>query len=446
MSIAAAIPPVGKARPLKVPPVTDRTLRNGLRVIAVKRSSVPRAELRLRIPAGLIYDTGDGVRARLLPDTMLAGTKDRSSVEIARELQRLGASLAASADDDDLIVHAGVLAHNLKPLLALVAETLTQPAFPADEVAVARDRIAQEIIIRRSQPSAIASDALDARVYGRHRYGRGLPTPEAVRRIGAGPLRTYHAQHIAPRGSSLVIVGDVSPAKAADLAEEALAPWRVKATAASPAKPPAPPTGLPVLIVDRPGAVQTNIRMAGRWKRRGAADFYALAMAHIVFGGYFSSRLVKNIREDKGYTYSPGSAVDHRRLCSTFIVAADVGTDVTGPSLLEIQYELGRMTLLPVSQDELDAGRRYLAGVTMLSTQTQSGLASYIDSITAAGLGIDYLRDFRANLEKVTPDDVLRVAAEYLSPRNLLTVMVGDVSAIKRSVEAQEPVEVTTAL
>ena len=123
-----------------------------------------------------------------------------------------------------------------------------------------------------------------------------------------------------------------------------------------------------------------------------------------------------------------------------------MGTDVTGPSLLEIQYELGRMTLLPVSQDELDAGRRYLAGVTMLSTQTQSGLASYIDSITAAGLGIDYLRDFRANLEKVTPDDVLRVAAEYLSPRNLLTVMVGDVSAIKRSVEALEPVEVTTAL
>ena len=445
MSTVAAIPSVGKARPLKVPAVDDRTLRSGLRVITVKRSSVPRAELRLRIPAGMIHDSGDGVRARLLPDAMLAGTKDRSSVEIARELQRLGASLAAHSDDDDLIVHAGVLAQNLKPLLALIGEALTEPSFPADEVAVARDRIAQEIIIRRSQPSAIAAEALDARVFGRHRYGRPLPDPEAVRRIGPGPLRTYHAQHIGPRGSSVVLVGDVSPSKAGDLIEEMLGTWRAKVTAAAPAKPTAPPTHLPLLIVDRPGAVQTNIRLAGRWLRRGEPDFYALALAHIVFGGYFSSRLVKNIREDKGYTYSPGSAVDHRRLTSTFLVAADVGTDVTAPSLLEIKYELGRMTLLPVPQEELDAGRRYLAGVTMLSTQTQSGLASYIDSITSAGLGVDYLRDFRANLERVTPDDVLRVASDYLSPQNLLAVMVGDADVIRRPVETLGPVELMKA-
>jgi predicted Zn-dependent peptidase len=222
-----------------------------------------------------------------------------------------------------------------------------------------------------------------------------------------------------------------------------LGSWRTKVSAAAPAKPAAPPTMLPTLIVDRPGAVQTNIRFAGRWLRRGEPDFYALALAHIVFGGYFSSRLVKNIREDKGYTYSPGSAVDHRRLTSTFIVAADVGTEVTAPSLLEIKYELGRMSLLPVSQDELDAGRRYLAGVTMLSTQTQSGIASYIDSITSAGLGIDYLRDFRANLDRVTPDDVLRVASEYLSPKNLLAVLVGDAGAISQSVESLGPVELT---
>ena len=443
MSTVAAIPSIGKARALKVPPVDDRTLRSGLRVLAVKRSSVPRAELRLRIPAGMIHDSGDGARARVLADAMLAGTKDRTSVEIARELQRLGASLAAHSDDDDLIVHAGVLTQNLKPLLALMAETLIEPSFPSDEVAVARDRIAQEIIIRRSQPSAIAAEALDARVFGRHRYGRPLPKPDAVRRIGPGPLRTYHAQHIGPRGSSLVIVGDLSPSKAGDLAEEMLGSWRTKVSAAAPAKPAAPPTMLPALIVDRPGALQTNIRLAGKWLRRGQPDFYALALAHIVFGGYFSSRLVKNIREDKGYTYSPGSAVDHRRLTSTFLVAADVGTEVTAPSLLEIKYELGRMSLLPVAQDELDAGRRYLTGVTMLSTQTQSGLASYIDSITSAGLSMDYLRDFRANLEQVTPNDVLRVASEYLSPKNLLTVMVGDAAVIGGPVESLGPVELT---
>ena len=149
--------------------------------------------------------------------------------------------------------------------------------------------------------------------------------------------------------------------------------------------------------------------------------------------------------EQSGEVRVVGSAVDHRRLISTFIVAADVGTEVTAPSLLEIKYELGRISLLPVAQDELDAGRRYLAGVTMLSTQTQSGLASYIDSITSAGLGIDYLRDFRANLERVTPADILRVASEYLSPKDLLTVMVGDAAVISGSVESLGPVEVTKA-
>ncbi|MGZ4128552.1 MAG: M16 family metallopeptidase [Actinomycetota bacterium] len=445
MNAPSVIPAVAKARPLRVPAVADRRLRNGLRVIAVKRSSVPRAEIRLRIPAGLVHDTGDGARARLLPDMLLAGTKSRSSVEIARELQRLGGSLDAHADADDLVIHGGVLVQNMGPYLGLLGEIVSQPSFPTDEIAVARDRLAQEIIIRRSQPSGIAAEALDARVYGKHRYGRGLPRPDAVRRMGPAPLRTYHAQHVAPRGSTLVVVGDLSPQKAGDFAEQALGIWRGRPAAAVPSRPAPPPTGLPTLIVDRPGSVQTNVRFAGRWVPRGAPNFYALALAHTVFGGYFSSRLVKNIREDKGYTYSPGSAVDHRRGVSTFIVAADVGTEVTGPSLLEIHYELGRMALMPVGRDELDAGCRYLAGITMLSTQTQAGLASYLDQITAVGLGIDYLRDFRSNLERVTTDDVLRVSAEYLSPKNLVSVLVGDARAIRPSVEALGSVEVARA-
>jgi predicted Zn-dependent peptidase len=440
-----SIPQVAPARPLKVPTVADRKLRNGLRILAVRRSSVPRAELRLRIPAGLVHDSGDGARARLLADTLMAGTATRSSVDIAYELQRLGGSLDVGVDDDDLVVRGGVLAQNLKAYFALLADVIGNAAFPNDEVAVARDRIAQEIIIRQSQPQGIAADALDARVFGKHRYGRGLPKPDAVRRIGAGPIRKYHEQHVAPRGSSIVIVGDITPARASDLAEEAFGSWRGRPAVAVPAPPPPPPTGVPALLVDRPGSVQTNIRLAGKWVRRGTPDSYALALSHLVFGGYFSSRLVKNIREDKGYTYSPGSSVDHRRAASTFIVAAEVGTDVTGPALLEMRYELSRMVLLPVQQDELDSARRYLAGVTMLSTQTQSGLAGYLDTLTSAGLGIEYLKAFRSNLDAVTIEDVQRVSTEYLSPKNLLTVLVGDESQVGDQVRALEPLEVTRA-
>jgi zinc protease len=445
MSAMAAplIPEVRKARPLKVPTLAERTLRNGLRIVAVRRPSVPRVELRLRIPAGLVHDSGDGARARLLPEVLLAGTRDRSSVEIAERLQQLGASISTHADDDDLLIHGGVLAENLKPFLALLRDVVVEPSFPADEVAVARDRIAQEIIIMKSQPRAIASEALDERLFGRHRYGRGLPRPDAVTRIGAAPIRSFHGQHSVPRGTTIVVVGDVMPKKALDLTEEALGSWRGRPAGATPVKPPPPPTGLPTLIVHRPGAVQTNIRVAGKWVPRGQDPSYALAMAHMVFGGYFSARLVKNIREDKGYTYSPGSSLDHRRLSSTFITSAEVGTEVTAPALMEIRYELTRIAVLPVAQDELDAARRYLLGVTMLSIQTQSGIANYLSNILAAGLGIEYLKTFTAKLQQVTTEDVLEAAAEYMTPKNLLTVLVGDADAISGPVGSMEPVELS---
>ncbi len=161
----------------------------------------------------------------------------------------------------------------------------------------------------------------------------------------------------------------------------------------------------------------------------------------MVVGGYFSSRLFKNIRELRGYTYGVQSGIDHRRLVSTFSTATSVATEVTAPSLLELRYELARMTALPVERDELDAARRYLAGVTSLQVQTQAGLATYLDAITAAGLDIGYLRAFRRNLDAVTPDQVRDAAIQFLAPNGLATVFVGDASKIRRDVEALMPLE-----
>ena len=152
----------------------------------------------------------------------------------------------------------------------------------------------------------------------------------------------------------------------------------------------------------------------------------------MIFGGYFSSRLVENIRERKGYTYSPRSWIDHQPLGSVLTVQADVGTEVTAPALLEMRYELGRIATLPVSAEELDAARRYLIGTTALSTQTQSGLAEYLQALSLAGLGLDYLRDLPKRLEKVTVDEVRDAAAEYLAPARLPTVIVGDTKSDPR--------------
>jgi predicted Zn-dependent peptidase len=206
-----------------------------------------------------------------------------------------------------------------------------------------------------------------------------------------------------------------------------------------PALPPVEPG--PIVLVDRPGAVQSNIRIGGPALTRRDAGLPALSLANMIFGGYFSSRLVENIRERKGYTYSPRSWIDHQALGSALTITVDVGTEVTAPALLETRYELGRMATLSVSAEELGSARRYLIGTTALATQTQSGLAEHLLALSLGGLGLDYLRDLPKRLEKVTVDDVRDAAAEYLAPARLPTVIVGDAKAIRASVETLDAVE-----
>ncbi|MFA5891267.1 MAG: pitrilysin family protein [Actinomycetota bacterium] len=438
------MPSVGPARPIRVPTAAERKLRNGLRVLAIRRPTVPRVEIRLRMPAGLIHDGGQAARAWMLPETILTGTRSRSSVDIAQELQGLGAGLEAAADADDLVVSVGCLSASLERMLDLMAEVVTAPTFPADEVDVARDRVVQELIIGRSQPSVIARETWRAQLFGRHGYGRPMPAPETIARTGPAQIRRFHAERVLPRGSTLVLVGDIRPEQAVEAAAEAFRGWKGRpVTGATPAPTMSAPES--ILLVDRPGAVQTNIRLAGAALPRGHKDYFALTLANLVFGGYFSSRLVTNIRETKGYTYSPGSAVDHRRGASALVVGADVGTEVTAAALLEIRYELGRMAALEVDPDELDAARRYLAGVTSLSIQTQAGLAGYVDTLISCGLSLDYLRTFQPALQRITTHQILEISRKYLGPGKLLTVLVGDAGAIRAQAEAFGPVEVRNA-
>ena len=202
-------------------------------------------------------------------------------------------------------------------------------------------------------------------------------------------------KRVVPAGSVLTIVGDVQPAKAVAQVEKALAEWTATTKAAQTPKLPKH-VPLPALLLDRPGAVQTTIRMAGPAPTRNSADYAAASLANMVFGGYFSSRWTANIREDKGYTYGGHSVFEHPPAGSRVTVSVDVATDVTAPSVLETLYELGRIATVPVTQEELDQARRYAIGSLQLGTASQAGLASMISMLAGADLGVDYLREFPA--------------------------------------------------
>ena len=425
---ARPVPALGPSRAPELPVVDERTLGNGLRVLAVQRAGVPLVEVRLRVPfsgAG----TDHVAKAQLLGDTLLQGTDRRSAAQVAADLQALGATLSASTDSDRLGMGGSVLTTGLPGLLELVGEVLTGAAYPDDEVEGERDRLVQELAIYRSQAGVVAREALLRRMYGDHPYGRELPTGEAVAAVEAPALRDLHAARVAPEGSVLVLVGDL-PDGVLDAVEQALEPWTAKgAPAVAPALP-TPPAGA-ALLLDRPGAVQTTVRMSGPAPRRTDPDHAAFTLANLVFGGYFSSRWVANIREDKGYTYSPHSGVDHPPAGSRVTLAADVATGVTGPALLETLYELGRVSTVPVGQAELDQARRYAVGALALSTASQAGLASTLSALTASGLGVEWLRDSPQALAAVGVDDVLEAAGRYLAPTGLTTVLVGDAAQVE---------------
>ena len=430
---ASIIPAVRPTLPAELPVVVERTLPTGLRVLVVARTSVPLVELRLRIPfTGLGADYA--ARAELLAETIFTGTARRDRVEIATAVQALGGALSTGVDADRLAIVGSALATNLNPLLAILAEVLTEPTYPDDEFSGERDRIVEDATMALSQPAVIAREALLGRMFRGHPYGSAVAQPAVLAGVSVGAVRDLHAARISPRGAILTLVGDVDPAAALDAVEAALGGW----TGGEPEKMPAVPalaTG-PVLIVDRPGAVQTNIRLGGVALDRTEPGYPAQRLANTIFGGYFSSRLVDNIREDKGYTYSPRSSVDHYLAGSRFSVATDVATDVTGPALLEILYELGRMAVLAPSAGELEAARQYSVGTMALGSATAAGLASTLSGLAGAGIGVEYLRDHPAALTKVTAEEVLAVSGELLAPTRLVTVLVGDAAKIRPAVAA----------
>ncbi|MEV4757755.1 pitrilysin family protein [Micromonospora sp. NPDC049559] len=430
------LPPLGPNRKLKLPKQAERTLSNGLTVIAIRRPTVPLVEVRLWVPFG----RSNLARSALLSQTLLSGTATMTSVQIAAELQKVGGGLAAGLDPDRLMISGNGLVTGLDRILELLAEVITGASYPNDEVTVERDRLIDRIEVARSQPAHLARVALLKRMYGRHPYAVQTPEPEQVRAVRPAQLRSLHAEKIHPAGAFLVLVGDLQPERAVEAAERALGDWRSTGQAAE--LPPTPPLApAPLLLVDRPDSVQSSLRIALPAVPRSHPDHAALQLANLVFGGYFSSRWVENIREDKGYTYGPHSAVEHSVAGSALVVAAEVATEVTGPALLETIYELGRLASLPPGEEELEQARQYALGTLQLGMSTQAGLAALASAYAGSGLRLEFLAEYGDRLARVTREEVAAAAASYLAPARAVPVVLGDASRVEAPLAALLPIE-----
>ncbi|WIM95816.1 pitrilysin family protein [Actinoplanes oblitus] len=421
---------------LTLPRQAERKLPNGLTVIAIRRESVPLVEVRLRIPFG----RAPLAAATLLSQSLFTGTATMTMLDIAAELQAVGGGLAAGTDPDRLQISGNALVDGLPRTLEILAGVLTGAAYPGEEVVTERERLVDNIQVALSQPAHLARVALLKRMYLTHPYAVQTPAPEDVRAVEPEALRELHADRVRPGGAVLVLVGDIDPEQAIDVAEKTLGGWTGEARDGDIPPTPALQPG-PLLLVDRPGSVQSSLRIALPALTRTDPDYAALTLANLVFGGYFSSRWVENIREDKGYTYGSHSVVEHFVAGSALLAAADVATEVTGPSLLETSYELGRIASLPPGEEELEQARRYALGTLRLGMSTQAGLAGVASVYAGFGLRLEHLREHSAALAAATREQVAEVAARHLAPSRAVIVVLGDAEKIEGQLAALTVVE-----
>ncbi len=435
---AMVLPPLIEARSARAPRAVAATLPNGLDTLVVRRRTVPMVEVRLRIPLPMANGrtaAATVARGSLMSSSMLFGTAQRDQRQLANDLATVGADLSVSADSDRLLFSTAVLRTGLSTVLDLLADVLTSATYPRAEVVAERDRLGQRITMALSQPGVVARMARSRRLFGDHPYAQAMPDPAMVAELEAVTLRRSHRDRVRPYGATLVVVGDVQPATVAKQASSAFADWvgtprrsRVLAL------PEFEPGG--ITLVDRPGAVQSNIRIGGAAVGRRDPAYAAQQLANLIFGGYFSSRLTENLRERNGFTYSPHSGVDNAAAGSTFFVDADVATGVTARAVHETWYELGRMALAPVTQDELDLARRYALGTLALSTETQAGLASTLSSLAGQGLSASWLADYQKAVAAVTISDVQEASHRHFSVSSLATVVVGDAAVVEDSLRS----------
>jgi zinc protease len=436
------LPPFAPDKPLPVPPIAQSKTAEGLTVWVVKRTGFPKLTAVLAVRGGRAADPANlpGL-SELLAATVTDGTPTRSSQQIASELQAVGGEISARSTKDALYVTVDGLASGAGPLLAMLADVARNASFPAGEVALAKSNALQNLQARASQPEFPGNKAFSRALFGEHPYHVIAPTPESIAATTPETLKAEFLRRFRPERSLLVVVGDVEAAATARQVAKSFGGWKT-ASAELPETPPAPtPTGRAIYFVDRPGSIQSLLLVGSSAPSERDPDYYPVVVANTIFGGAFGSRLTRNIREDKGYTYSPGSGLAPYQAGGQLQVNASVRTEVTSPTLKEIFFELDRMGTSRPTDEELSTAKRWQTGLYLLRNQIQGGLAALLADYWVNGLPPGELGEFVPKVNAVTAADVERVGKEVFASGRQLVVVVGDSSKAKADLAQFGPVE-----
>ena len=425
------------ARDVKFPPYQIRTLPNGLQVIAVSHHEQPAVSLRLIVRAGSAQDPENRPGLATLAATLLdQGTATRSAEQVAQSIDSIGGAMGVGAGLDLSSVFAAVMKDSLNVGLDIVADVVRNPAFSPEEIERQRQQMVSAMKVSYQDPDFIAGTVFDRLVYGFHPYGKpDGGTPESLSAITRADLQAFHKRWFVPNNAILAIVGDVTAAAAFAGAERAFGNW-VRADVPAAGSADVPPPTRRVVVVDRPGAVQTEIRVGHIGVARKHQDFLALDVALKILGGEGGNRLYRVLRSDRGLTYGAEANIHALKDTGDIVASTDTRSDTTSEALRLIVDEFAKIRRERVNPRELADAQAYLTGSFPLTIETPGAIALQVLNAVVYGLDLQELQNYRERVNRITPDDIQRVAQQYLHPDRLSIVLVGDANVFAKQLPA----------
>ena len=408
------------------PEFTESAMPNGVAVYLVENHAQPYVSLMLTLRSGASHDGALAGLASFVGSMLLSGAGSRDAEELAEAIDFLGATIDVSAGRDDITIKVGVLTRYLPDALDILADLVLRPTFPADEVARERRHAIASLKQAQSDPAYLASVQFRREAYDSTPYGTEVDgTEESIARIRRTDCVAFHRAHFTAGNAFIVAAGDVDAATLLSMLEARLGAWSGERPAPVEWTTPEPGVTPRVVVVDRPEAMQSTIRMGALAISRRDPDFIPLVTLHTLFGGYFNSRINHNLRERNGYTYGAGSTIEALAMPGTFSVRAAVGNDVTAPAVREIFAELRAITTELITDDELTMVKNFVIGSQSLQMETPGQVAGFVRTVALYGLPHDYYERFPKAVRELTRERIHDVAKKYLNPDRMIVVVCG---------------------
>jgi len=419
-------PPAGGApKAFTVPAHESYALANGLKVTLVPYGNIPKVTISLALRGGNIDEAKDqlGV-ADITGELLKEGTTTLSSKEVAEAAARMGSTLAVTVGADETTAAMDVLSESGPAAVKLLADVVEHPLLPESEIARLKTNILREIAVAKTQPGQIALARFRKLLYGDHPYGDVLPTEETVNKLTIADAKKFYAGNYGASRARLYVAGKFDAAAVKKAIAENFSGWAKGSPVVD--RAPTPKTQRILDVTDRPGAPQSTLYVGLPVADPTSPDNVRLIVSNSLLGGSFASRITANIREQKGYTYSPRSQVSSRYHDAYWVEIADVTTKDTGASLKEIFGEITRLQNEAPGADELKGIQSYLSGIFVIQNSTRQALIGQLRFVDLQGLGEDYLKSYVQRVNAVTPDEVKQTTAKYIKPELMTIVVVGD--------------------